>query len=113
VRTFQGGPPGRLRRQLSGRAYAPAMAPAPADLTPVGWREKLEATRAAADTGRGPGRGGFDKGTLAAALIGLIPVGWEASPVREQAYGPPPLVKSAAPSAQSYSSSPLTSPGDA
>ena len=40
-------------------------------LTPVGWREKRST-----DTGRGStpgvqGHGGFDKGTLAAARIGL------------------------------------------
>ena len=43
------------------------------------------------------GRGGFDKGTLAAALIGLMRAGQKPARSARQAYGPPPLVKSAAP----------------
>lgn len=37
---------------------------------------------------------GFDKGTLAAALIGLMRARPEGSPIRGQAYEPSPLVKS-------------------
>ena len=69
-------------------------------LEPVGWRgdlmlgPRLEppgGLRAAADLTREPSRRPTS-GTCGRA---------EASPIREQAYGPPPLVKSAAPSARS------------
>ena len=40
----------------------------------------------------GPGRRGLDKGTLAAAHIGLVRAG-QRPPDRRTAYGPPPLVK--------------------
>ena len=43
-----------------------------------------------------PGRSGLDKGTLAAAHIGLRGAG-QGPPDRRTAYGPPPLIKSAAP----------------
>ncbi len=52
-------------------ASAPAGAPATAGQTPVGWREDLGDRRAAVRTEQFPSRGGFDKGTLAAAQIGL------------------------------------------
>jgi len=47
----------------------------------------------------GQGRSGLDKGTLAAALFGLGRAG-QRQPDRRTAYGPPPLVKSAAPFAR-------------
>lgn len=47
--------------------------------------------------GRWGGRSGLDKGTLAAALLGLIGRAGQRQPDRRTAYGPPPLVKSAAP----------------
>jgi hypothetical protein len=46
-------------------------------------------------------RGGFDKGTLAMAQIGLTRGGPEVRPIAKTAYGPSPLVKSAALSARS------------
>ena len=46
-----------------------------------------------------PGRSGLDKGTLAAGHHGLERAG-QRQPERQTAYGPPPLVKSAAPSAR-------------
>jgi hypothetical protein len=52
-------------------ASAPAGAPAAAGQTPVGWREDLDERRAAVRTEQFPSRGKFDKGTLAAAQIGL------------------------------------------
>src|SRR5215469_5648061 len=45
-----------------------------------------------ADARQGPGRRGLDKGTLAAAHIGLVRAG-QRLPDRRTAYGPPPLVK--------------------
>jgi hypothetical protein len=54
-------------------------------------------------TRAGPGRSGLDKGTLAAAQIGLVRAG-QRPPDRRTAYGPPPLVKPAAPSARSAGS---------
>jgi len=45
------------------------------------------------------GRSGLDKGTLAATLTGLLRAG-QRQPDRRTAYGPPPLVKSAARFAQ-------------
>lgn len=42
-----------------------------------------------------PDRGGFGKGTVAAALIGPLAGRPEASPIRQPAHTPPPLVKSA------------------
>src|SRR5262249_20851698 len=52
------------------------------------------ATRATAG-----GRSNLDKGTLAAAHLGLVRAG-QRPPDRRTAYGPPPLVKPAAPSAR-------------
>src|SRR5262249_57854429 len=48
---------------------------------------------------RWPGRSNLDKGTLAAAHIGLVRAG-QRPPDRRTAYGPPPLVKAAALSAR-------------
>ena len=52
-----------------------------------------------ADARHGRARSGLDKGTLAAAHIGLVRAG-QRPPDRRTAYGPPPLVKPAAPSAR-------------
>jgi hypothetical protein len=51
-----------------------------------------EVLQGRADARRGPGRRGLDKGTLAAAHIGLKRAG-KKPPDRRTAYGPPPLVK--------------------
>ena len=57
---------------------------------PVGWREDVCLTGPRLEPPGGHrGRGGFDKGTLAAAHIGLMRAGPEASPIRQPAYGPP------------------------
>ena len=96
---FKAAPRGRSRRQHGAHATAPAGAPAPAAPTPVGWRESQRLMRAR-HRRAGQGRGGFDKGTLALAHIGLNAGRLEASPIAGPAYGPAPLVKSAAPSAK-------------
>src|SRR5215469_10422491 len=61
----------RAARAAATAACASAGAPAAAGRTPVGWREDLDDRRAAGHTEQLPSRGGFDKGTLAAAQIGL------------------------------------------
>jgi len=48
-----------------------------------------------ADARQAAGRSGLDKGTLAAALLGLERAG-QRPPDRRTAYGPPPLIKPAA-----------------
>ena len=65
--------------------------------TPVGWRESKDPA-GRDQPGKLQGRGGFDKGTLAAAQIGLTRAGQKPSPIARQAYGQPPLIKSTAPS---------------
>ena len=71
---FQGGPPGRPRRRHGAHASAPADAPATAAPTPVGWRGKRRPL-GPHSTRKSRGRGGFDKGTLAMAHIGLMRAG--------------------------------------
>ena len=66
-------------------------------LTPVGWRE-----RRSTDAGRGltpgvQGHGGFDKGTLAAAHIGLMRAGQKPARSPSQRKGYRPFVKSVKP----------------
>jgi hypothetical protein len=74
---FKAAPQGRSRRRHGGQASAPADAPAPARLNAGRLARKVFSRS-------GPqlkpqeghrGRGGFDKGTLAAALIGLLRAG--------------------------------------
>jgi hypothetical protein len=80
---------GRSHRRLGALAYAPA----PAGPAPVGWRENRDfgsATNRKASTAAP----GFDKGTLAMAHIGLTGAGEKPTRSAQQAYGPPPLVKS-------------------
>ena len=62
---------------------------------------KAEVPSGAATAQKFQGRGGFDKGTLAMAPIGLMAGRPEARPIAKTAYGPSPLVKSAALSARS------------
>ena len=61
---------------------------------PVGWPERRFS--GLLKTRQLPGHDGLDKGTLAAALIGLMRARKKPSPIHKQAYGPPPLVKSTA-----------------
>jgi hypothetical protein len=69
----QGGPEGRSRRPLGRLSRAPAVLPRGWPLTSAGWRESQ--ARGRGTRGSRPGRGGFGKGTLAAALIGQTRAG--------------------------------------
>jgi Protein of unknown function (DUF3293) len=66
----------RSRRRHGRRSRAPADAPARLRLNAGQLaRRDCSAGAAARTAGKSPGRGGFDKGTLAAALIGLLRAG--------------------------------------
>ncbi len=95
---FKAAARGRSRRRHGRHSRAPADAPARLASTPVGWRGNLSRSGprlrtarrspgAAADLTREPSR------RPSSGYSGQA----EASPIRKQAYGPPPLVKSAAP----------------
>ena len=86
---FKAAPRGRSRRRLGRRSRAPAGAPA--RLAQAGrLARKACNVRGRGTTRSHQGRGGFDKGTLAAALIGLMRAG------RSQP-DPPTSVRAAAP----------------
>jgi hypothetical protein len=61
---------------------------------PVGWREKQSLLGPQSTDKVSTAASEFDKGTLAMAHTGLNGGRREASPIRRQAYGPSPLVKS-------------------
>ena len=79
----------RVRREVRGNGLGAIPAPRPGPTQRALTRAKTS----------GQGRSGLDKGTLAAALFGLGRAG-QRQPDRRTAYGPPPLVKSAAPFAR-------------
>jgi hypothetical protein len=93
---FPGGPNGAARAADAAPCRRSRWRSVPAGPTPVGWPERRRigaaeaqaVTKAAADLTREPSR----RPHRAHASRP------EASPIRQQAYGPPPLVKSAAPS---------------
>jgi len=88
--SFQGGPPGRSRRRHDALAFAPPSSPATAAPTPVGWRE-AEGSFGPLSSKRHQSRGGFDKGTLAVALIGLMWAGQKPARSPNQRTGRRPL----------------------
>jgi hypothetical protein len=69
--------PGAARAADAARTpQLPLTLPLRRRLVPVGWREQQgESGGAPENPGSRQGRGGFDKGTLAAALIGLMRAG--------------------------------------
>ena len=72
---FKAAPHGAARvADSAARPTLPLTLPLRPGLTPVGWREGATELRAANPDSH-QGRGGFDKGTLAAALIGLMRAG--------------------------------------
>ena len=92
---FKAAPRGRTRRRHGAHASASAGARTPAAPTPVGWRER-RSTFEAATVQKFQGRGGFDKGTLAMAQIGLMRAGQKPvrSPYKRTGHRPlsnPPL----------------------
>jgi hypothetical protein len=69
-------PHGAARAADSARApQLPLMLPLRRRLVPVGWRETYRSPVGAANSGSHGGRGGSDKGTLAAAHIGQLRAG--------------------------------------
>jgi hypothetical protein len=72
---FKAAPWGRSRRRLGGRRRSRWRSRSGRPLAPVGWREDHGAFRWGRKPRKSRSRGGFDKGTLAAALIGLMRAG--------------------------------------
>jgi hypothetical protein len=76
LRFFKAAPRAARAADTAGTAGLPLTLPPGCASTPVSWREGSCPFGAAARTGRtSPGRGGFDKGTLAAAHIGHLRAG--------------------------------------
>ena len=87
----QGGPRGRSRRRHGGQAYAPADAPRYGRPDAGRLARKAHRLRGRRNPGSRQGRGGFDKGTLAAALIGLMRAGQKPAPSADKRTGRRPL----------------------
>jgi hypothetical protein len=89
---FKAAPRGRSRRRHGRHSRAPANAPARPRLNAGRLARRLPPFGAAAGTARrSPGRGGFDKGTLAAALIGHLRAGQKPARSANQRTGRRPL----------------------